>query len=216
MLRIVPAQANIPSRPSGEFGMSSSNEMKARKSGSTVRGCGIAGHHYPRLPLCGSQSASAFEKRICPRVPFRCGTGVRKKAGTKKPGRTNDGVKQYAQQQHPVGRFARAQGHTPTHELLEPVGGEVLISRHETAKPTSTVVQPAQAGARLMSVPQISGMQYGRAIKPPNCSIRSNSGFFPELKVSAAEITRMPRRKVTILLTINISFSGACGRMRTW
>src|SRR5947207_6823204 len=29
----------------------------------------------------------------------------------------------------------------------------------EVANPTSTVVQPAHAGARLMSVPQISGMQ---------------------------------------------------------
>src|SRR4030095_11658986 len=77
-------------------------------------------------------------------------------------------------------------------------GVRKVLAASEVANPRSTVVQPDQAGARLISVPQISGTLEGSAINPPNCSIKLNSPIFQVLNASADAITSSPNRKVTI------------------
>src|SRR5688572_518724 len=85
-------------------------------------------------------------------------------------------------------------------------GVKTYLAASEAAKPTTTVVQPAQAGARRMIVPQIKGTEYGTATRLPNCSIRSKSfTLFHELKVKAAAMTIRPMISVTSLLTSNCS-----------
>jgi len=81
------------------------------------------------------------------------------KACPQEPCGADDGVQQNTGQQHPIVGFARAQRPViPAHETCSqtalrnafPVRGR---------KTDQYVVQPAHAGARLISVPQINGMQ---------------------------------------------------------